>query len=817
LQICDHCQGPIEPGELVSHGGKNFCCRGCLGAWLIITGAGLDEFYRKRSWQESGPVQGAFAAQADPEELKKHLKHRPDGDELSLQIEGVRCAACIWLIEKALSRQPGVSQALLSHATHQIKINFDPALLQAAELFTLISRLGYRPGLPSRNRHLAAMARERRSLLARFGTALFFTLQVKGYSLALYAGYFQGMEASYRLLIQAFAAALAAPVVFYSGWPFIAGGWRSLRNLAPDMDLLVGLGVLAAYAYSLYAMFAGGEVYFDTAAMIVTLILLGRLLENGARRRAAGGIERLLALSPEQANRLEGESITVVAAGRLIPGELILVRPGERFPVDGRISAGATEVDEAIISGEAMPVLKNSGDEVAAGAINAGAAVRVTVLRPVAESFIARVAALVAEAQMRKAPVQRLADLVVARFVPFVLLLATGTALFWLARGAGAEAALLPAVAVLVVACPCALGLATPTAIMVASGAAAGRGILFKGGDILEKVGGLTLAAFDKTGTLTVGKPKVTGIAVAEAAEGASRETAEARLLTLAARLAGGSTHPLALAIAKEAKQRGLAIGIGTAETIPGHGLRESSAEGELRLGSAAFLSEAGARVPEAAQSGQTVAHLALGREYLGSFYFADPVRPEAGEAIAGLHRLGLTTAILSGDHQASVARLAGELGIARHAGGMDPGAKKAWLARAQEEGEQSLMCGDGINDAPALAAAGVGCSLAGGTDIALESASLVLIRPELTLLPEAVRLARRTMRVIRQNLFWAFFYNVLTLPLAAAGRLAPIHAAAAMAASSLCVVGNSLRLARKAGEQKSELRRREKKCSVQR
>lgn len=796
---CEHCQGPIEPGELVTDpaSGKSFCCHGCLGVWRIITGAGLDDFYRRRSWQESGPVQGAFAVSLDEARLNDAVRHQAKGDELILQVEGIRCAACIWLIEKMLERQIGVIEARCNHATHQLKVFFDPALLTPVEIFSLVGRLGYRPALPSRNRQLAAMVKERRALLVRFGTALFFTLQVKGYSLALYAGYFQGMESEYRLLIQSFAALLAAPVVFFSGWPFLAGGWRSLRNLAPDMDLLVALGVLAAYGYSLFAMRLGAEVYFDTAAIIVTLILLGRLLEHSARRRASAGVERLLRLSPERACRIDGELLCEVDAEDLKPGDLILVRPGERFPVDARLGAGQTEVDEAIISGEAMPVTKIDGDEVAGGVINLVCAVQASVLRPAAESFVARVASMVAEAQLRKAPVQRLADRVVAIFVPLVLLLAVITGLVWLSRGSGIQAALLPAVAVLVVACPCALGLATPTAILVASGAAAGRGLLFRGGDVIEKSAGLQVAAFDKTGTLTLGRPTVEAIILATKQGREEKESGEREMLALAARLAAASSHPLARAILAEANRRGISFAGGPAEAVPGRGIREDGSEDVTLLGNLRFLVEAGVEVPVAVQTGQTASHLAQAGRYLGTFFFNDPLRPEAAAAIAQLRQLGLDSVLLSGDHPETVGRVAGQLGIDRYHGGMDPGEKKAWIDQVGQAGKSVLMTGDGINDAPALAAAAVGCSLGGGTDIALESAGLVLVRPDLNRLPQAIILARRTLRIIRQNLFWAFFYNLLALPLAAVGTLAPIHAAAAMAASSLCVLGNSLRLAR--------------------
>lgn len=793
---CDHCELPIPPGELVTDrsgdGERRFCCRGCQGAYRIITGAGMGDFYRKRQWREAGLPEGAFAPAYDDAYLERFVTGGEDDAELSFLLEGMRCASCVWLNERLLADLPGVREARVNYGTHRARVRFDPQATSPAGLFEAVTRIGYLPRPYSADAVQQAAERERRSLLIRFGTAFFLSMQLMAYSLALYAGYFQGMDGDARHLVQLFAAGVTTPVVWYAGWPFLSGAWRSLRNRAPNMDLLVALGVLSAYGYSLHALAGGGEVYFDTAAMIVTLILAGRLFESAARRKASSGVDRLLRLAPDTARRHDGTEFRQVDSALLQPGDLLQVLPGERFPVDGTLESGSTEVDEAAVSGEPLPVLRVAGAPVVSGTLNLSTAVTLRVSRGAGDSFVARVARLVEEAQARRAPVQRLADRVAACFVPAVVLLAAGTCLFWSWRGAEGIAALLNAVSVLVVACPCALGLATPTAVLVASGAAASRGILFRGGDVLEATAKLTGAAFDKTGTLTAGRPRVAELRPVSGSEDG--------LLHLAARIEGGSAHPLACGIVAEARSRGIAVGSGAgSRTVPGRGVALVTGDGTLRAGSRAFLAEAGIEVPAGATPDHlTEVHLAAGDAYRGVILLEDPLRPAAAEVITALRGRGLTTALLTGDRRAAGERVSAMLGLDEVQAELDPRGKAAWIENAQARGEKVLMVGDGINDAPALSAAVVGCAMGGGTDIALETSDLVLTRPDLGHLEEALALARRTLRIIRQNLFWAFAYNLVALPLAAAGHLAPIHAAAAMAASSVCVVGNSLRLARR-------------------
>jgi Cu2+-exporting ATPase len=555
------------------------------------------------------------------------------------------------------------------------------------------------------------------------------------------------------------------------------------------MDLLVSTGILAAWGASVFALLAGGEVYFDTAAMIVTLLLIGRLLENSARRRAASGVDRLLQLAPDTARRLDAAGIpTSVVSTALLPGDRILVHPGERFPTDGRICTGETEVDCSAASGEPLPQAKGPDDEVLAGTMNLTTAITVTVQRPAADSFVARVARLVEEAQSRRAPIQQLADRVAGWFVPLVAGIAGCTWLYWTMHAEPPVAPLLAAVSVLIIACPCALGLATPTAILVASGAAAGRGILFRGGDILEAAARIDTAAFDKTGTLTAGRPLLIGIE----AHGCTEE----QLLAMVTAAEWGSSHPLAGGVVAEARRRHLTVApFAEVRTLPGRGLQVATTAGLLLVGNRTLLEEHGVALPALPPTPVTVIHVAQGNSYRGRLLFEDPPRPGAAELLASLHQAGVDVLLLSGDSQAAADRLAAHLGIKQAYGDLPPEGKCVHIQKRRDAGRCVLMVGDGINDAPALALADVGCAMAGGMDIAMATSDLVLTRCELGHLVGALHLARRTLRVIRQNLFWAFAYNLCAIPLAAAGLLAPIHAAIAMTISSVCVIGNSLRL----------------------
>lgn len=786
--LCIHCDLPIPPADLVideiDGNQLRFCCHGCRGAYRIICGAGLFRFYQRKD-RQSGLLKEAYSARFENDYLQRFVRNNGESAEINLIVDGISCASCIWLIEHILKKESGVLSARVNFATHRVLVHFDESQTSPAIICDQLAAVGYLPRPFSLDELQRSADKERISLLLRFGTAAFLSMQLMGFSLALYAGYFQGIDPTTRFLLQVFAAVVTTPVVFYSGFPFLRSAWFSLRNRMPNMDLLIALGSLSAYFYSLYALSTGEEVYFDTAAMIITLILAGRLFESGARRKASAGVDKLLQLAPARAERIITSTTTeTIDSNQLVLGDRIRVQAGERFPTDGSIISGVTEVDEAAVTGEPLPISKEAGSNVTSGTLNLTGSIEVEVTAAAADSFVARVAAMVEQAQVRKAPVQGLADRVATIFIPFVILMALSTFVYWY----GHPDALMHAVTVLVVACPCALGLATPTAVMVATGHAAESGILFRGGDILESCANLSQIAFDKTGTLTGGKPEVVSVT--------AHTGTEQQLLQLAATAESGSKHPLAVGITTEADRRSLSYEqITGSTTIAGRGIELETKSGLLRAGSRRFLHEHGISLPKSGGTANSEVHIALNNDYYGVISLEDQLRKDAAKVIGKLLQNDYATLLLTGDHPDTAKRIAEQVGIKNWQAELTPADKARIIDDAVQKGKKVMMVGDGINDAPALTTATVGCALAGSTDIAVESADLILARPDLNKLHFALKLARRSMRVIRQNLLWAFTYNLVAIPLAASGKLLPAYGAAAMAISSICVVTNSLRL----------------------
>jgi Cu2+-exporting ATPase len=604
---------------------------------------------------------------------------------------------------------------------------------------------------------------------------------------------------------------LTLPVVLYSGAPFLRSTARGLRRLRFDMDALVAIGSGAALVYSVWQIFRGGEVYFDTAAMIPTLVLVGRYVEAAAKGRASEAVARLARLAPREARRRvrlpDGrEEARPVPVGEIAVGDVVEVVPGERVPLDGVVVEGASEVDESLVTGEARPVPKAPGAAAIGGTVNLHGALAVRVTRVGRDTVLAGIVRAVEEAQAAKPRIQAIADRVVGAFVPVMLVLAAGTFVAWLARGAPLERALMTGISVVVIACPCALGLATPIAVIVATGAATSRGLLLKGGDVLERAARATDVLLDKTGTVTRGRPTLSE--VVPLAPGLDRDGA----LALAAAVERRSEHHVGRAIVEAARALEDPGGFGVEgfRAIPGRGVlatltsTPTATATSVILGNRALLADHGVPVPpEIAEGaaalesrGDTVAFLALDGRLAAMLAVADVVRDEAAEAIAALRAAGLRVSIVSGDGRATTGAVASALGVDSTAEAT-PVEKRAIVARLQAAGRRVLFAGDGINDAPALTQADVGAAMGRGTDVTMESADVVLVRDDLRLLPELVQRSRRADAVIRQNVFWAFFYNAVAIPLAMAGVLHPIVAAAAMASSSLFVVGNSLRLGR--------------------
>jgi Cu+-exporting ATPase len=600
---------------------------------------------------------------------------------------------------------------------------------------------------------------------------------------------------------------LATPVQFWLGWRFYRAGWKAVLAKTGNMDLLVALGTSAAYGMSVYLLLrhAGHgmpHLYFEASAAVITLVLLGKWLEQRAKRQTADAIRALTALRPTTARVRRDGTEADIPVERVVVGDLVVIRPGDRVPVDGEIVEGRSHIDESLITGESLPVAKAVGDPVTGGAINAEGVLTVRTTAIGAETTLARIIRMVESAQAAKAPIQRVVDRVSAVFVPVVLGVALVTFLGWVAAGANWEQALVNAVAVLVIACPCALGLATPTAIMAGTGVAARHGILIKDAEALEVAHAVTVVAFDKTGTLTEGKPSLAAVV---AADGVSRE----EVLSLAAALQMSSTHPLAVAVLDTVREERLPVPVVLqARALPGRGVEGVVGEQTLALGSTRLLRELnvaeGALLAQAQQlerQGKTVSWLVASqgeqRRLLGLLAFGDTVKGSAAAAVTRLRQLGIRTVMLTGDNRGAAEAVATELGIDEFRAEVLPGDKAAFVKALRDAGEIVAFAGDGLNDGPALAAASVSYAMAGGADVATETAGITLMRGDPRLVADSLDVSRRTYSKIKQGLFWAFGYNVLGIPLAALGMLNPVIAGAAMAFSSVSVVANALTLRR--------------------
>ncbi len=767
-----------------------------------------------------------------------------------LQIGQMHCAACAARVEQRLARQPGVSGASVNFATKIATVRYDPGQTGAESLIRAVEALGYtaapaatsmpspvhavpdhrghRPAGPAHaddDAHAhGADPQEAHTRSLRTRTIAAGVLSLPVVVMAMTHGHVEAFRSPWALWTQ---WALTTPVLLVCGWGFFQSAWRGARHLSANMDTLVALGTGAAYIFSTASLLwpeffraaAGAShehhamvpVYFEAAAVIITLILLGRLLEARATGRTGEAIRRLIGLQPRTA-RVEreepggaGVKEVDVPIEQVGVGEVVLVRPGEKVPVDGEVVSGRSAVDESMLTGESVPVAKGEGDAVYAATMNTTGSMRVRTTRIGADTALQQIVRLVQQAQGSKPPIARLADRISGIFVPCVMVVAVAAFAAWWVLGpaeARLNMALIASVSVLIIACPCALGLATPTAVMVGTGRGAEMGILIRGGEALETAHRLTAVVLDKTGTITEGRPSVTDLVVLGG-------VAEHEVLQLAASAERHSEHPLAAAVVRAAKDRGLDLvepsdfaatpGLGVSATVDGRSVLVGS---EDLLAAHGMGVTADPRVEALAARGRTLVRVAIDRKAVGVLGVADPVKPTSRQAVERLRGMGLEVVMMTGDHRRTAEAVAAEVGIARVVAGVRPEEKAARVELLRAEGHVVGMVGDGINDAPALSRADVGMAVGSGTDVAIEAADITLMRGDLRAVGQAVDLSRATMRTIRQNLFWAFIYNATGIPIAAGvlypltgWLLSPMFASAAMAFSSVSVVLNSLRL----------------------
>lgn len=735
----------------------------------------------------------------DIKETIERLGYQVAVEKMEIDISGMTCAACSNRIEKVLNRQEGVEHASVNLAAESAVIEYHPGITSEDALIEVIEKLGY--GAKAKSDREEKQARKSKEI-KRMRIKLIASAILSFPLLVTMLDHLFGLPVPKLLMNPWFQFALATPVQFVIGWPFYKGAFRSLRGGSANMDVLVAMGTSAAYVYSIYegikAMTVPGyeaHLYFETSALLITLILFGKYLEANAKGRTKQALAALMKLQAKEARIIVDGVEKMIPVEEVKVGDLLLIKPGEKIPVDGIVVKGDTYVDESMLTGESIPIYKTVDDEVIGATLNKNGTIEMRAVKVGKDTALANIIQAVEEAQGSKAPIQRLADKISGIFVPIVVVIASVTFLTWLffVSPNDFESALVAAIAVLVIACPCALGLATPTSIMVGTGKAAENGILFKGGEHLERTHLIDTVVFDKTGTITKGKPEVTDF------------TGDDELLMLAASVERGSEHPLAEAMVAYAVEKGVdLLPVESFKAVPGQGVKAFVSGKEVLVGSRRFMRNHGVDIEpyeddtyRLEEEGKSVVLIAVDRVCKGIAAVADTVKETAKEAVEQLKAEGIDVLILTGDNERTAKAVGKAVGIDHVLAEVLPEDKANKIKELKAEGRNVAMVGDGINDAPALAEADIGIAIGTGTEVAIEAADVTILGGELLLIPKALKISRLTIRNIRQNLFWAFAYNSAGIPIAAAGLLAPWVAGAAMAFSSLSVVSNALRLKR--------------------
>lgn len=720
-------------------------------------------------------------------------------EKAELDVIGMTCAACSNRIEKVLNRDAGVEHANVNLTTENATIAYNPEMTSTDDLIKKIQKIGY-DAKPKQAASEKSSQKEQE--LKHKRTKLIISAILAAPLLLTMFVHLFGMQIPHIFMNPWFQFALATPVQFIIGWQFYVGAYKNLRNGSANMDVLVALGTSAAYFYSLYEMIKWlsltnytPHLYFETSAVLITLILFGKYLETRAKTQTTNALSELLNLQAKEARVLRNQEELMIPLNEVVQGDHLIIKPGEKIPVDGKVIKGTTSIDESMLTGESIPIEKVQNDNVIGSTMNKNGSITVEATKVGKDTALASIIKVVEEAQGSKAPIQRLADIISGYFVPIVVGIALLTFIVWitLVQTGQFEPALVAAIAVLVIACPCALGLATPTSIMVGTGKAAENGILFKGGEHIERTHQVNTVVLDKTGTITNGKPVVTDF------------DGDDKVLQLLASAEKGSEHPLAESIVSYAKKNHIPfLEVAHFEAIPGHGIKATIDGKSLCVGNRKFMIEENIAINSAEtqlsrfeQDGKTAMMIAIDSELKGTIAVADTVKASTSEAIQQLHDLDIEVVMLTGDNERTAQAIAKQVGIDTVIAEVLPEEKASKIVELQDQGKTVAMVGDGVNDAPALVQADIGIAIGSGTEVAIEAADVTILGGDLLLIPKAMKASKSTIRNIRQNLFWAFGYNVAGIPIAALGLLAPWVAGAAMALSSVSVVTNALRLKR--------------------
>jgi len=806
---CYHCGLPVDNGnrieKTIQEKPQQFCCHGCSSVCEMIYESGLEGFYQRTPDGQllaPPPEPPKETGLYDIDEVQSEFVHEMgDVRDIHLMVEGIHCSACVWLIERSAARLDGIIDLKVNLANKRVFVRWNNQKIKISNIIEHLSNIGYSaiPFNPESAEGL--IKKQNRALLLRMAFAAFTMMNLLWVSIALYSG---ADEGEFKNLFHWVGFLLATPTLFYSGWPFLKGAYIGIKNLNLTMDVPIAIGASATYLYSVFvtinqsfaAQSSVGHVYYDTVVNFIFVILVGRFLEAKSKRHAVAATQRLMDLQPRVAHVIRDNETQVLPIRAIQKNEIILVKAGDKIPVDGIIISGSSSIDEALLSGESAPVKKQAGDTLSAGTVNIDNTLTVKVSATLRNTSLGKIISLVEEAQASKAPIQCIADQIVPWFVATTLALATLTFVLWL--NTGIEYALLAATSVLIITCPCAFGLATPMSIAVASGLAARNGLLVKNGAVLEHLSHIQHFVFDKTGTLTEGKMRLKNIV--------SYEQNTQQLLEIISHLESLSEHAIASAIVNAAKDQHINPDpqkVKHFSNQPGYGISGEIDDNKILIGNIKWLQKNAIRISpnylnEAAELEQkaiSCVHIAIDNKHCGFISIADQLRPDAKALINNLKQADIQITLLSGDKQAVAEAIADELGGMNVIAEVLPQQKDQVIQKLQKAGQQVAMIGDGINDAPALIRADVGIAIGSGTDVSMESADIVLLSNELDKIRLAAALSRRTLRTIRQNIGLSIAYNIIMVPLAMMAYVTPLFAAIAMPISSLAVIGNASRI----------------------
>ncbi len=790
---CSHCHLEFDESVMIKDETLFFCCKGCQGIYHLLQDEGLDTFYDKLGSERLVPPTEQFENSEHfnaPAFFERYVTQDSEGfSEVSLIIEGIHCSACVWLNEKALHKMDGVVEVFINHTNNKARVVWDNDVVALSQIIDMIRAIGYNAFPYDPNIQEAQAEKERKSYYLRIAVAAFAMMNIMTIAVAQYAGFFTGMDQNIKSILNVAEWVLSTPVLFYSGWVFFRGAYYGMKTKTVNMDILVATGASLTYIYSIYiTIFERGEAYFDSVAMIITFVLLGKFLEVLSKKSAADTLDVLSKHIPNEVTLLKDGQQLNVNVNDVVVGDTLLLKSGEKAGIDGEIIKGEGSFDESSLSGESLPVYKVVGDFVVSGTTSIDAVVTYRATKDFAHSTLTNLLTMLERSLSKKPKIEQMANRLSEYFSTVILLLAFVTFVVWWLWPHSFETAFMVGISVIVIACPCALALATPVATMVGLGQGAKSGILFKEAAHLETLAQIDTLVLDKTGTITEGRPQVQE--VKWFSEKATRKSDIEKLLALL----NASKHPVALGVREylEREEHTLAV-LDEIQQIPAKGM-VARCDGALLVGgNLALMHDYGLDVN--VESGHTLFVFAIDKKVIARFELLDQPKPEAKSVIASIKASGIRVVMLTGDHEGVAARVAQEVGIEHYSAHLTPKEKVDAISTMQANGEKVVMAGDGVNDILALAQAEIGIAMGGGSDIAIDVSDVVLLNDSLIALESAFKIARTTFRLVKQNLAISLLYNAVTIPLAMAGYIIPLIAAISMSVSSLLVVGNSMRI----------------------